>query len=161
MIQYTDIMINNTNKKENTMTIKNKKSITTNPNQIAGAYFLWDFKFKGYKIGICRKGKDTYKRIRGLRQNYGYGRHLQTLKIVTGTYADISNFENFLKKKYKAQNVVREFPGVMHKAADGSTYFVKDALAVNGKTEWLVLDNNLYNEVLSDFTNFTKGKRAA
>ena len=60
MIQYTDNMKNNTNKKENTMTIKNKITQET----------LQNFISRGGKLEILPAQKSNYKHVSNCQSKY-------------------------------------------------------------------------------------------
>ena len=60
MIQYTDNMKNNTNKKENTMTIKNKRTQET----------LQNFISRGGKLEILPAQKSNYKHVSNCQSKY-------------------------------------------------------------------------------------------
>jgi hypothetical protein len=145
MIQYTDIMTNNNNKKD-TMTKKVKN--TVNPNQLASAYFLYCNLSNTYKIGISRKASTVAKRVRALKIRYGYGDHLNTIATTNAKYSDTSALEKYLHKKYASVKTKR-IAKVIHENKDGSTFTTEFKL--NGANEWFSLNNDQVEEVKTYF----------
>ena len=147
MIQYTDIMINNTNKKD-TMTKNTKVKNTINPNQLASAYFLYCNLSKTYKIGLSRKVSSVAGRIKALKRRYGYGDHLNTIATINAKYSDISALEKYLHKKYKSVQTKR-IAKMLHENQDGSTFITN--IKLNGAYEWFKLNNDQVEEVKTYF----------
>ena len=150
MIGYTDIMINNTNKKDTMtkMTKNTKVQNKTNPDQIAGAYFLYCNLSNTYKIGISRKSVAVVKRIAALKNRYGYGAGLETLATVDGKFKNITALEKYLHKKYEAVKTKRTAQ-MLHTNKDGSTFLTN--IKVNGCNEWFSLNDNQVEEVKTYF----------
>ena len=148
MIGYTDIMINNTNKKD-TMTKKVKNK--TNPDQIAGAYLIHDSKWGGYKIGISKTVSALPRRIKALKIKYNYGKHITAVAKLCGKYSVIASLEKSLQEKYASVKQERKVKATEHYAADGSTYFTYDGCKLNGKNEWFVFNKEQVNDVLKNF----------
>ena len=148
MIGYTDIMINNTNKKD-TMTKKVKNK--TNPDQMAGAYLIHDSKWGGYKVGISKSVASLSGRTKALIVKYNYGEHCKVVAKLVGKFSFIDALEKSLQEKYASVQKERKVKATLHEAYDGSTYFTYDGCKLNGKNEWFGFNKEQLNDVLKNF----------